>query len=393
MIDLEQIAPPSRLAPPVVACRIGGGEVVEEVAAEWRDLSREAANDEPFYRPEFFQAHLRAFAPRARVALLTARSENRLVAVLPLIEERVLFHGLPARRLRGVANVHSYRFDMLRAAGDAGQAAVGALWKYLATASRWDLLEFPYVPDGGSLEELAGMAAAEGYPTASREVWRTPYIPTGDWDGTEDFWIRRAGSNFRHTMRRIGRKFESSRTLRFWKTDTADAGSLRRFYELEASGWKGGDGTAIQCEPPVLQFYNEVAAAAARSGYLALCFLEIDGETAAAHFAFRYGQRYLVLKCAYNERWSELAPGHLIVNRILQDCGREGLVEFDFLGPSMEWKRKWTSAERQHSAFYVFRRDLYGAMLHAAAFKLRPRLAAWKRRLAGGHPPEGRAAR
>ncbi len=359
-------------APPVVAVERGGVEIVERLADEWRILCHESANDEPFYRPEWIAAHVRAFAPRAKLALVTARSGGRLVAVLPLAEERILFDGLPVPRLRGLSNVHSYRFDLLRAAGEVGGSAVRSVWLFLTQLRGWDILEFSYVPEGASLEMLHGMAVVDGYPAGSRESWRTPYIMTTGWDGTWEFWINRTSSKFRHTIRRITRKFNEQRPLRLERVDTADAASLQRFYDVEASGWKGREGTAIQSRPETRHFYDEIAQGAERFGYLAIYFLEIDGVTVAAHFGLRYHGRYLVTKCAYDEKFREFAPGHLIVNGILRECAESGLSEFDFLGPAMEWKEKWTSDVRRHSTFLIFRNSPYGRLLHAAHFRLRP---------------------
>lgn len=360
------------LAAPVTAVQGGGVEVVERLAEEWRLLCDVAANDEPFYRPEWIAAHVRAFATQRNLLLITARSGGRLVAVLPMLEERLLFDGLPVTRLRSLSNIHSYRFDMLRSAGPEGDAAVGAVWNCLKTLSSWSLLQFEYVPEGGALEQLLHMAAAEGYPSASRELWRTPYVSTTGWDGAWDFWIKQTTANFRHTMRRIHRKLNDERPSVLQRVEKADSQSLRRFYELEASGWKGGEHTAVQSHVDTQRFYDEIALAAERFGYLALYFLEIDGSTVAAHLGLNYHGRYLVPKCAYDERYRELAPGHLIVNSILQDCAERGLREFDFLGPAMEWKDKWTSKARLHSALFIFRNDTYGSLLHTVHCHLRP---------------------
>src|SRR5215510_16435782 len=106
-----------------VSAEAGGVEVIEFLAEEWRRLCEESHCDEPFYRPEWIAAHIRAFARQAKVVVVTARVEEELKAVLPLIEERVLFYGIPVTRLRCAANVHSCRFDIVCARGCTGEAA------------------------------------------------------------------------------------------------------------------------------------------------------------------------------------------------------------------------------------------------------------------------------
>ncbi len=92
----------------------GGVEVVESIAAEWRELCAEAHNDQPFFRPEWVGTYLRAFAPCKPILLITARVDGRLKAVLPLVEEQAWHWGVPVRKLRSAANVHCLRFDLIR---------------------------------------------------------------------------------------------------------------------------------------------------------------------------------------------------------------------------------------------------------------------------------------
>ena len=88
------------VAPSVHAAR-GGVELVEAIAGEWTALCDVAAVKEPFYRPEMVAAYARSFVAPEHMVLVTAESHNQLDAVLPLVEERVIFSGLRTRRLRG----------------------------------------------------------------------------------------------------------------------------------------------------------------------------------------------------------------------------------------------------------------------------------------------------
>ena len=58
---------PSGLISMVVAVHRGGVELVDRWADEWRALCNRAVDDQPFYRPEWIGAHIRAFTPNAKV--------------------------------------------------------------------------------------------------------------------------------------------------------------------------------------------------------------------------------------------------------------------------------------------------------------------------------------
>ena len=157
---------------------------------------------------------------------------------------------------------------------------------------------------------------------------------------------------------------------------TAEAAVLQSIYEVERSGWKGREGSAIACHPELRQFYDEVARQAARHGYLSLYSLELNGRPVAVHFGLTHRGRYFLPKPAYDESYGRFAPGQLLMHEILSDCVRRGGREIDFLGPAADWKSEWTSETRSHSVWQVFRPGFRGHTLHAATFRIKPALRA-----------------
>ena len=363
-------APRALQSSPVVEMARGGVELIAPVADEWRALCEETTG-EPFYRPEWVAAFVRAFVPRGQFVLFTVRSAGRLAAVLPMIEERVLFSGLPVRKLSGCDDV-PLRFDLVRRPGAAGDAACRALWEHLKRSRGWDVLEFPDVPPDSALELLLGAAAEDGFPTARRECMQTPYLPLDGWDGSDDYWIRQVGANLRHSLRRRRRRLEEGGPIVLRRYDAYDLAALQRFYEIEASGWKGREGSAIGSDETRQKYHDELALEAVRYGYFALYLLEWAGKTIAGQFGFAYHGRYLALKIAVDDRHREYGLGHLLTNAILLDCSKRGLVEYDFIAHNAEWKQKWTSHFRSHAYFFIFRKGFYGRLIQFAKLRMNP---------------------
>jgi GNAT superfamily N-acetyltransferase len=166
--------------------------------------------------------------------------------------------------------------------------------------------------------------------------------------------------------------------------DAADPEALEKFYTLEASGWKGAEGTAIQCDPRTRKFYDLVAQAAERDGYLSLDFLELNGKPIAAHFGFNLRGRYFLAKAGYDEAYRRHGPGQLLVNEVLSETPQRGLHEFDFVGPATWDESRWASERRTNYRIFIFRKNWYGAWLHAIRISARDRL----RRLMGDHTDE-----
>jgi len=355
-----------------VEAATGGIELLDAIEAQWRELCETGLCEFPFCRPEWIRAYLRAFAPHSRVVLLTARMEGKLTGILPLVEESTWYRGVPMRALRGAANWHTYRFDAVCAPGLPGQAAVFALWQRLKDLDGWSMLEFPSVPADAALRALLSHACQDGFPTAEWESIQSPYYVMPQAAEMPEWWLAPLSANFRSQVRRKSRKLAESGHIAVDRSFSADSPALARFFELEASGWKGQHGTAIAKDPRTLQFYSEIAGDAARFGYLALYLLRKDGAPIAGQFGLSYRGRYYMPKTTYDESLGEYAPGHILVKEILADCARLGLREFDFLGPNDEWKLRWTAHTRPHSSLFVFRKTLYARAVHRFRFHLVP---------------------
>jgi len=356
---------------PTVASEEGGVEIIDRVAEEWRRLCEEGPNDEPFYRPEWIRAYVRAFEPAKRFVLVTARVGGRLQAVLPLIQERALSYGFPVTRLRGAANCHSCRFDVVRGAGLEGDAAVSAIWKSLKHLRQWDVLQLCDVPETGALDRLCDVTRGDGLLITRWESKRSPYIPLSAFRGDEDPWRSNSSANFRSSMRKRIRRLGARGPLRLRRIETADPHFIQQFYDFEKMGWKGDVGSAIACNQSTRTFYDEIAENAARFNYLSLYFLEVNDQMVAANFGLSYRGRFFSLKLVMNEEYREFGPGHLMINAGVQDCVERGFTHYDFTGPREEYESTWTSHVRPHSEVLVFRDGPYGRLLRAVNVRLR----------------------
>lgn len=355
----------------------GGIEVINRLADEWRTLCREASQDLPFCRPEWISAFLRAFFPKSRVLVVTVRNQGRLQLILPLLEERGFFYGVPVRKLRAPVNSHSCYFDAVAASATAS-AAVRAAWDYLKKLRSWDVLELAEVPETGALTELMRAAQSSGFPVGSVAMRPTPFLPLPD--NIDILKQLPRNARLRGKLRQIRRELAPLGQLRLRRVEQADPATLERFYQLEAAGWKGQEGSAIACDPKTRQFYDEVAHSAERFGYFSLYLLELNDQLLAGHFGLSQDGRYFSPKVAYDEKLKDWAPGHLIVSEILQDCMTRKISSYEVTGPDDEWKMKWTAQTLPKYQLYIFRKGLSGRFAHLLRFTLRRRLAKLVRR-------------
>jgi CelD/BcsL family acetyltransferase involved in cellulose biosynthesis len=370
----------TKIFDPQLSVRVqsGGVDLLEALEADWRNLC-DATDDEIFYRPEWTLAYLRAFAPRAKLTVLTAWAGERLRGILPLVRERAWFSGLPAARLTLPANVHCFRIGLAVPPDEEGDRVLRALWQAVQSLPGWSVLDVSHVVEGHGMDRLAALARSQGFAVARKRTSQTLYLPIATPSSNASAnakdqpppWMAGTRPKFRSHLRRARRQLEEQGTLALKHFSTADPEALGRFYQLEGSGWKGAEGTAIQCDPRTRQFYDSVAQAAARQGYLSLDFLELGGKPLAAHFGFNFRGRYFLAKAGYDESYRRYGPGQLLVNEILEQTPQRGLHEFDFVGPATWDEGRWARERRTSYRIFIFRRNWYGALLHALRIRAR----------------------
>ena len=355
-----------------VRLQTGGPELVEELSSSWRSLCDEAA-DEIFYRPDWTQAYLSAFAPQTSLTIISVWDGPRLRALLPLLRQRVWMAGLPALQLTIPANVHSARTGFALCPGEESESALRALWQAIKGLPRWDVLDVSDVLEGSGIDRLAACARDEGFPVARKRTSQTLYLPLVASNGSKDQppWMAGTRPKFRAYLRRTRRQLEEQGAVSLTHYNAADPAAVARFYDLEASGWKGTEGTAIKCDPRTLHFYNSVASVAAQQGHFSLDFLEVNGKPIAGNLAFNFCGRYLLAKSAYDESFSRYGPGQLLVNAVLNETPQRGLHELDFVGAATWKQSRWTSARRTSYRIFIFRKNLFGRLLYAARISAR----------------------
>src|SRR5215472_1248713 len=358
-----------------VRVQTGGAELIEELSADWQRLSEESSDGEIFYRPEWMLAYLKAFGRQAKVTVISAWTGDRLHGVLPLVSERRWMSGLPATGVTIPANVHCFRVGLTCCPGAEGKETLRSLWKAMKELPGWHVFDASNILEGNGVDQLAALARADGFLVARKRTSQTLYLPIAapGKDKNKDLapWMAETRPKFRSHLRRSRRQLEEQGTLTLKHFGTADAAALERFYDLESSGWKGEEGTAIKCDPGTRRFYDSVAQSAAKAGYLSLDFLELNGKPIAGHFGFNFRGRYLLSKAGYDEDYRRYGPGQLLVNEILSETPQRGLHEFDFVGPATWDESRWASARRTSYRVFIFRKNWYGELLYELRISVR----------------------
>jgi len=348
-------------------------EAFARLAPVWNRLVEEAGIDHPFMRHEWIRTWWDCFEHGGSLHVLLVKQGEDPIAIAPLMLDRGRVYGCPVRRLRGIADVHTERFDFILARRP--KEACAAIWKYLAAeSSHWDVLELRQVPEGGRVNEYVPLYAYEDKFLLGR--WPSsqgPYVPvTQPWEAYLKTLSKRHLSNLRGRAKGLRRHGEERHEI-VTGSEHLDR-TLTEAFLLEAAAWKGRAGTAIVSRPDRQAFYTQLMRRAADRGWMRVHFLTLNGKRIAVQLALAMQHKLYILKSGYDPQYAQFAPSLLLCEMVLRDAWNRQFTEVDFLGDVERWKLDWARHTRSHSWLFVFPNRPRPRWLHRLKFTVIPGL-------------------
>jgi CelD/BcsL family acetyltransferase involved in cellulose biosynthesis len=321
-----RIVPLSALGPADLAC--------------WRELAAHALQPNPFFEPELMLGAAQLVDGRAP-ELIVVGDGGRWHACLP-VQRRRRWHSVRLPCLVGLRHAYAYlgsplvRPETLAPALDALLAA--------AASVRSALLVLEWIgADGPLLPALHGALRRRGAEPIRYERFERAALRRGAADqpparGAKQ--LRELGRKRRAIERELG-------ALRFGDR-SADPAAPADFLALEASGWKGRQGSAMLCDPAHAAWFRAGCDALAAQDRLELLELRA-GETILAMICnFVSGDTAFGFKTAYAERFRAGSPGILLeAHAIERFYARDRLRWMDSCtAPDSEVVRRWPQRRR-----------------------------------------------
>lgn len=104
---------------------------------------------------------------------------------------------------------------------------------------------------------------------------------------------------------------------------------LSRYAQLEKSGWKGRNESAILSEYNTFNYYEEMAKYCDDKNIIEFQVLRIEDVDLAIAFRFVSGLRYFEVKTAYNEDYRNIGPGKILELEILKKLSHLENIQVD----------------------------------------------------------------
>lgn len=173
------------------------------------------------------------------------------------------------------------------------------------------------------------------------------YLPV---NGNREVYLSSLSRNFRSNQRKAANKLKKLDNVetRFILSGEASSKQLSEFMPVEADGWKGRKGTAIQQSETLVSFYHYLTNELAAAGWLEWHFLYAEGHAIAANLAIRLNRSVVVWKLGYKESYSRCSPGGMLFQTLLDNAFDDPDIDELNLLTDAEWYNNWKMENRKY---------------------------------------------
>ncbi len=303
-------------------------ERIEALRGEWFALADHASEPNAFAEPWFVAASVRHLA-EAPIRLAEVRDSDTLIGVLPLVVEQG-YGRVPVRFVQNWRHHHHFFGAPLVAAGREHD-----FWRALLTGldgEGWapGFLHLRDLTENGPLHAALGaVATALWRPThiayrETRALLQSELSPDAYYEQAvrkkKRKELARLGNRLSEEGQLSARRFAPGDDLVLW----CDA-----FLQLEGSGWKGREGSALNATAETDAFFRDALAGADAAGRLQIVALELDARPIAMLVNFITPPGSFSFKTAFDERFARFSPGVLVQRDNLAILERDDVAWMD----------------------------------------------------------------
>ncbi len=338
------------------------------LASSWRSLTDRLENRRHFHCVEWYIALAETFeahSPESNLICIGVFASDELLAVFPF---RLILVDLAGTNLRAwqllsealeTNTARDFIMTPALAAGDFFQAFVHMLDQNDAS---WDVISLL-----GILDDSYAASALKSSPNLP--VIRRPggargkvaFVSCGHGDDSFD----RLSQGFRQNLRTAHNKLKLKRVDFVSARNTDDLMALYPdLLEVESSGWKGAQGTSVLNSPIADSFLRNLISNFGPIGGCEIHMMKIETQPVAGLFCIVVNDICYILKTGYDEAFSNLSPGQLIFEHLLQKRGVTGTLKTVTPYNAPPWFNAWKPniVMGIHDA-YVFRPSRRGEEL------------------------------
>ena len=295
---------------------------------QWQALAERAIEPNGYYLPQWELAVNASAQGRTDGSALSAWYGDRLIGLMPVISMwRAYKMPLPA-----LVSAHPYGTLCVPPLDrDMAKDAAAQLIQQARNAGAHALILRDMSLDGAAMKSLSEVLQQDGLrPRVLHFGLRAWLDATRDAD---ELLHDALGTKKLKELRRLRHRLAEHGAIYFDVARTPEqvATALEIFLALEAGGWKGVRGTALEQNDGDANFIRRATAALAASGHCEIVTLRAGDTPVAAGILLRHQDRAFFFKIGIDERFAKCSPGVQLTQELTRHlCADPAIASADF---------------------------------------------------------------
>ena len=345
----------------------------------WNDLLRSSSANNPFLTFEWLHAWWKHLRGNASLQTIAVWSDDRLIAVAPLLTRRTL-GCFPRLEFLGTGHAGSDYLDLIVRCGHEPDA-LRSVAQFIA-AEPW-ALRLDHVPERSLAANLAGELRTTGWTSSAASNGICPLIDLGG--HTWDSYLAARGSAHRANVRRRLKALERQYQPTFERvtTEPQRREALSTLFGFHERRFRPCGGSTAFFTPSLRAFHHEATQQTLERGWLRMYVLRVNDTAAAVMYGFGYNGQFYFYQHGFDDRYQHHSIGLVLMALTIRTALDEGMHTFDMLWGGEPYKWLWATGARTLHRIHVFPAR-FGGWLHHGAVEARRRLAPLARVLTPG---------
>ena len=332
----------------------------------WNSLLEKSSFCSIFVRHEWIRCWWEAYGNSKQLLILLFEDGGDLKGIAPLMISKVLFRGLPVRRISFIENDETPHCGIINDESYDISIVIEALFSYLSLrAGKWDIIFLRKVREYSYLLKYLQRAIEEG----SRKIIIRPHFSSPflriktDWKSFYSAKSQRFKKKIRYDQNKLKRVGEFKTQL--FDTPEQIADIIEDVYCVGFRSWKGKIKTSIGSTQQNRSFFAKLPRALSneKNGVL-LWTLSLDSKMISFEYHVRQNNIVYALRGEYDEEYQTVGPGAVLDHEVVRNMFDNGVKLYDMCGDSKDqYKLRWTSEVQPYGETIVFNSGPYAKIL------------------------------
>lgn len=310
----------------VTTARILDAAELLALGPEWEELAAHALEENAYYCRHYCKALLSHIDNRPLRAITVWRGD-KLIALLPFVSDRLHWGGLASLNKAWTTDYTTTSIPLIdrRWVEDAVGTLLDTMTAATSGSNVWLL---PNISLGGAVNSaLRAEMSKRGLPSKVFDPFERAILTKR---GTfEEHMKEHVSKKRRKDLRRNRKRLDELGDVTFTAHTSGQEldDAVDAFLRIEASGWKGERGTALDCADATRAFAKEAFGDGHGGSITRADVLRVNGQAVAINLTLLSGKTGFTIKCAYDDTYKSYSVGLLLEEEMIRSVLEDDWVD------------------------------------------------------------------